>query len=1430
MFLESNMATSDQSLYVRRPGDFNIASVKQSTPSVAPRSDPHEVETLSSVDLASKDLPQEAPSEQQEKDPKKEEPDLLSSRSVAEKARQFNLKEQEASNESPTKRKPVDIPTTPTRTIAIQTEKDSNKGKSSHVPIVRWSQTEERLGGGISLQRSTSIPDSDSETVIRRVISPEAARSRFEVSPRGKPVRCSLRREKSLQQRREDERQIQKSRVLVNSYELSSDLKNKQVEMLEKRYGGRFRADHAAKVIQEAFRQHNMKKEFQRLRRTPSESRISRYLDNRNKQWGIGGSRAKVMVIGDTGPTSPVSTRPPLRDIQELGAVEQLREIETVRVRDEEESGVEKKKHKVHHNNSNNVTPKRGILLPGASPDASLKMDGDAQRDRQPSKTMVVTLTMQRHSDESDSHSHTSSESTPRGSRDDLSARTDSKTDLSHPEGGGSSERSIQMVIQNTELRDGGGRAFSCRLGGPGQHAVARQLPFDEPDPTPTVSNSVEDKQTTLEGDLVPMDQTVTCSNEEVVESVSKVEHDTETAVSETVSTAPEEPQQETYCDESEESCVSPTTPTAETEGPLVSPISTENRKTVTSKAVIKDSASKGSPSTKRSKKNSRSKNGPEDSPKKKSPKERWPFSRSRSGDRKGKASPTNSPKPQRHSPRARPESAQKQSTSGEEMHKGSVEGKPAVNSPSQSRKTSSSAEGHPVDVELSKSSSQSKENSYDRPRMHTVGSIEALKRKKSAQESDKLRSNSVSSGDLGDRSDQLSIASTVTNSDCDRDSVQDVPALTVATPDGSLTMLDKIISTSSMDSDSDDEATTPRQKRASLPIVSLSGHTASSPPTSASKQLVSRVQSASGMESPIWKRKSKNTKVATRNGTLVNGSVGQPTKSLARSETGDSMSSEGSNSSSRFMVGDDSSITDSIDSLSLESSYMESLDKRPLDPMLSIPMTAVRWRRYRIGLNLFNKKPEKGIKFLVDNKFVENSPNEVAKFLLHRTGLSKSKIGEYLGNLQKEFNMLVLECYVDEMNFRDMSIDDALRKFQTAFRLPGEAQKIERLMEAFAQRYCICNGDVARMFWKPDTIFILAFAIIMLNTDLHSPNQKTERRMKIHEFIRNLSGIDDGHDVDHDLLVGIYNRIQVHPFQPGEDHTSIVFKLEQNISGNRPILAESHRRLVRDCSLSEVYDPTKKDKKHQRHVFLFNDMLMITKIYKKKTGSIYGFKKAFPLHAACVLDFSSQHYPHGIRLVAAMNNRTLITFCANSQEEKARFVADLRETVQEVNEMEDIRIGDITLLKINRQYKKQMSTCTTQPYKSELERQKIVRKSQASTADSGLGLDTESFASTQNLSGSMDSLAPQAADTGSLKRSALSNSLMDLKEAASKKNHRNSASSLDSGVTLDINATMPLPRKNRNGSPLTSVFSARNKVIQPTLDLSAAGNEPAES
>ncbi|MEQ2187694.1 hypothetical protein GOODEAATRI_007183 [Goodea atripinnis] len=58
--------------------------------------------------------------------------------------------------------------------------------------------------------------------------------------------------------------------------------------------------------------------------------------------------------------------------------------------------------------------------------------------------------------------------------------------------------------------------------------------------------------------------------------------------------------------------------------------------------------------------------------------------------------------------------------------------------------------------------------------------------------------------------------------------------------------------------------------------------------------------------------------------------------------------------------------------------------------------------------------------------------------------------IGEFLGNRQKQFNKDVLDCVVDEMDFSGMDIDDALRKFQAQIKVQGEAQKVERLIEAF--------------------------------------------------------------------------------------------------------------------------------------------------------------------------------------------------------------------------------------------------------------------------------------------------------------------------------------------------------------------------------------------
>lgn len=84
---------------------------------------------------------------------------------------------------------------------------------------------------------------------------------------------------------------------------------------------------------------------------------------------------------------------------------------------------------------------------------------------------------------------------------------------------------------------------------------------------------------------------------------------------------------------------------------------------------------------------------------------------------------------------------------------------------------------------------------------------------------------------------------------------------------------------------------------------------------------------------------------------------------------------------------------------------------------------------------------------------------------------------------------------------------------------------------------------------------------------------------MKLEDFVRNLRGIDDGHDLDYDMLVGIYERIRNQEFRPGSDHVTQVMKVQQTIVAKCPNLAMPHRRLVCYCRLYEVHDPNKKER-----------------------------------------------------------------------------------------------------------------------------------------------------------------------------------------------------------------------------------------------------------
>lgn len=71
-----------------------------------------------------------------------------------------------------------------------------------------------------------------------------------------------------------------KTRAWANAYELSQDLHDKQLEMLERKYGGPERARWAARIIQQAYRQYCVNRSFRRLRQESEERGLSRRLCN----------------------------------------------------------------------------------------------------------------------------------------------------------------------------------------------------------------------------------------------------------------------------------------------------------------------------------------------------------------------------------------------------------------------------------------------------------------------------------------------------------------------------------------------------------------------------------------------------------------------------------------------------------------------------------------------------------------------------------------------------------------------------------------------------------------------------------------------------------------------------------------------------------------------------------------------------------------------------------------------------------------------------------------------------------------------------------------------------------------------------------------------------------------------------------------------
>ncbi|KAJ6525107.1 hypothetical protein DFH09DRAFT_1264292 [Mycena vulgaris] len=187
-----------------------------------------------------------------------------------------------------------------------------------------------------------------------------------------------------------------------------------------------------------------------------------------------------------------------------------------------------------------------------------------------------------------------------------------------------------------------------------------------------------------------------------------------------------------------------------------------------------------------------------------------------------------------------------------------------------------------------------------------------------------------------------------------------------------------------------------------------------------------------------------------------------------------------------------------------------------------------------------FNAKPKKGIVFLEENRFMYTdlpadapesaNAHNLAVFLKGCARLDKRLLGDYIS---REENRPLLKAFIGLIDFRNKSVADALRELLETFRLPGEAQQIDRITETFASIYFASGPEEIQ---NADAVYVLAFSVILLNTDLHNPQVRA--RMTVEDYKKNLRGVNNNTDFSPEFLQNIYDSIRKREIIMPEEHT----------------------------------------------------------------------------------------------------------------------------------------------------------------------------------------------------------------------------------------------------------------------------------------------------
>ncbi|KAH9386055.1 uncharacterized protein NEMAJ01_0951 [Nematocida major] len=168
----------------------------------------------------------------------------------------------------------------------------------------------------------------------------------------------------------------------------------------------------------------------------------------------------------------------------------------------------------------------------------------------------------------------------------------------------------------------------------------------------------------------------------------------------------------------------------------------------------------------------------------------------------------------------------------------------------------------------------------------------------------------------------------------------------------------------------------------------------------------------------------------------------------------------------------------------------------------------------------------------MLEQQGSKSAYREAAMLLRSHAETNLASLGKCLG---KEDSAKFLDAFCTSFNFSEYDILTALRVFLLSFNLPGEGQKIERIIFAFCKKY---SEDGKQ---NVDTVLSIAMSIIFLNTSIHNVN--TAKKFTVEDFTQII--LRDCKDVDVEYLESLYAQVKQEKLQLPVSNTASAEMLE---------------------------------------------------------------------------------------------------------------------------------------------------------------------------------------------------------------------------------------------------------------------------------------------